>query len=173
MNLAFFSISRNCLFFRSSFMHYRIHFRKTEKSYTQHMEVLLYNVWCEDDVFTLPIDFVLYIAHHRERFYPFCCGRPICCCVSTIALTWTLAHLCLWNRFMTVVLSVLQVPLLSVWQFDRTAVSDQCSLCSSATASLHGHDGPFNGRSSLGEDYSTHTSCDCSHVPIISYNHNI
>lgn len=57
------------------------------------MEVLLCNAHAEDDALALFIDSVLYIAHHRERFYPFCRGRIICCCVSTVALIKTLAHL--------------------------------------------------------------------------------
>lgn len=141
-------------------------------THTLDMEVLLCNVRSEDDLLALSIDFLLYIAHHRERFYPFSSGRPICCCVSTLALIWT--YLWTWKQIMTVVLSGLQVPILSVWQFDRTAVFDQRSFCSSAAASLHGHDGAIKGRSSLGEDYNTHTHTHhvYSHVPIISYNHN-
>lgn len=44
-----------------------------------------------------------------------------------------------------------QVPLHPIWQPHRTAVSGQCTLCSSAAAPVSGHDGPSPRRPSVGK----------------------
>ncbi|KAM9317559.1 large neutral amino acids transporter small subunit 4-like isoform 2-T2 [Pholidichthys leucotaenia] len=71
----------------------------------------------------LSIDRVLRPAHDCQRLHPLCSWRSLRC----------------------------GVPVLSVWQPDRHAVSDQCSVRPAAAASLPGHGGTTGGRPPMGE----------------------